>query len=120
MNRNTSLGYAILIPTMLFSLSLPFLYLDGAIPSPIYPDIQPQEIQQMTGEHKEALRKCQINKVYWQQRGGAEAAYYSARRYVKGVMGRGDEFWERRYLMYKDGYWCNYFERRGWIEPSGG
>jgi hypothetical protein len=103
----------ILIPAALFGLGLFFFYLAGIVPNPVYPDIQPEDIQKMSFEHKEALRSCQLDKI-WRERG-----YTPSKKYIKSVMERSNEFWERRYLMYQDGYWCNRFEARRYVQPSG-
>jgi hypothetical protein len=90
---------AILIPTMLFALAFFFAYLAGCCSSPIYPDIQPEYIQEMSDREKRALIDCQRGKV-------------EDVRYIKNVHKRTDTRWEAIYLMYKDGYWCNRFERQ--------
>jgi hypothetical protein len=97
---------AILIPTMLFALAFFFAYLAGLYPSPIYPDIQPEYIQQMSDLEKRALRECQLLKA-WDDLGGPQVT-----KYENSVQKRTDTRWEEIYLTYKDGYWCNRFERQ--------
>jgi hypothetical protein len=97
---------AILIPTMLFALAFFFAYLAGLYPSPIYPDIQPQYIQQMSDLEKRALIDCQIFKA-WDDLGPTQVT-----KYDNSVQKRTDTRWEAIYLMYQDGYWCNRFERQ--------
>lgn len=98
---------------VLFALALFFFYLAGVVSSPLYPNIQPQYIREMPVAEKDALRSCQLDKI-WRERGFTRMA-----EYADGVAKRSDRFWERRYLMYEDSYWCNAFERRRYIEPSG-
>jgi hypothetical protein len=96
---------AMLIPTGLILLGLVIGYFAGLFESPIYPDIQPEYIQQMSREEKRILSECQTWKA------DKDKGLWKSLEHSVSVMRRTDTLWEEIYLMYKDGYWCNRFER---------